>query len=58
VPADFQKVLDKNAAAGKRFDALSYSKKQVLVMPIERGKTAETRERNIAKAIAALRSAK
>lgn len=58
VPADFKKVLDQDAAARKRFDALSYSKKQVLVMPIERGKTVETRDRNIAKAIASLRAAK
>jgi hypothetical protein len=39
----------------ERFAALSFSKQQALVLPIERGRTPETRRRNVAKAIGALR---
>lgn len=54
VPADLQKALDKDPKAKKVFEALSYSRKQRLVIPVEKGKTQETRARNIAKAIAEL----
>jgi Domain of unknown function (DUF1905)/Bacteriocin-protection, YdeI or OmpD-Associated len=54
MPADFLKVLNKNAAAKKVFDTLSNSKKKALTIPIANGKTEETRNRNIAKAINAL----
>ncbi len=43
VPAGFQKLLDKNAAAKKTFDTLSNSKKKALVAPIANAKTDETR---------------
>ena len=51
VPEDFQKALNKNAAARKKFEALSYSKKQGLVIPIKDAKTEETKSRRIKKAI-------
>lgn len=51
VPEDFQKALNKNAAAKKKFEALSYSKKQGLVIPIKDAKTEETKNRRIKKAI-------
>ena len=43
VPDDFQIALNKNAVAKKKFDALSYSKKQGLVLPIKDAKTEETK---------------
>src|ERR671916_398108 len=48
-------ALDGAPDARRAFDGLSYSKKQRLVLPIEGAKTAETRQRRIAKAIDALR---
>lgn len=54
LPAEFQKQLDKNAAAKKAFEALSNSKKKVLVIPITNAKTDETRDRNIKKALMTL----
>lgn len=55
VPADLSAALDGDAGARRRFDGLSYSKKQRFVLPVEQAKTAETRQRRIAKAIEALR---
>jgi hypothetical protein len=54
VPPDLKKALDRHTDAKKFFDGLSYSKKQWFVLGIEGAKTAETRERRIAKAIAML----
>ena len=54
VPADFAKVLAKNAAAKRAFDALSNSNKKRHVLSIEGAKTDETRQRRIAKALAEL----
>ncbi|TMF36163.1 MAG: DUF1905 domain-containing protein [Chloroflexi bacterium] len=51
VPPELAQALAKNAKAKKYFDSLSYSGKVRLVAPIANGKTAETRERNLAKAI-------
>jgi len=51
VPPELAQALAKNAKAKKYFDGLSYSGKVRLVAPIANGKTAETRERNLAKAI-------
>ena len=51
VPPELAQALAKNAKAKKYFDSLSYSGKVRLVAPIAYGKTAETRERNLAKAI-------
>ncbi len=54
VPSDFQVALDRDAKAKRFFDGLSYSNKRRLVLPIEDAKTAETRQRRIAKAVSAL----
>lgn len=54
VPAEFQKLLNKNTTAKKTFDALSNSRKKALTIPIANAKTEETRNRNIAKAITLL----
>lgn len=51
VPADFAAALDADAEARQAFDRLSYSNKSRHVLSIEGAKTAETRERRIAKAI-------
>ena len=55
VPADFAHALDGDAAAKRFFDGLSYSQRQWFVLGIEEAKTAETRERRIAKAVDRLR---
>ena len=55
VPPDFAKALKKDAKAKKTFDALSYSNKGWHVQSIEGAKTDETRQRRIAKSVAALR---
>ncbi len=54
VPPDFRRALDRDPKAKRSFEGLSFSKKKALVLPVERAKTAETRERNIAKAIKSL----
>ncbi len=51
VPDDLQVALDGNPDARRFFDGLSYSNKRRVVIPIEEAKTAETRERRIAKAV-------
>ena len=56
VPKDFAAALRQSAAARKTFDALSYSKRKAFVQNIEGAKTAETRERRIAKALGNLRA--
>jgi hypothetical protein len=58
VPKDFQKALDKNTAAKKFFETLSYSKKQWLVIPVKDAKTEETKQRRIEKAINLLQGGK
>ena len=55
VPDDFAKALARDPKAKKVFEGLSNSKKQRLVLPVANGKTPETRERNIDKALKALR---
>jgi len=50
-PSDFAEALDHDAEARRRFDGLSYSGKRRLVIPIEDAKTAETRQRRIAKTV-------
>jgi hypothetical protein len=55
LPADFAQALNRDAKAKKVFEALSNSKKQLLVLPVANGKTPETRQRNIDKAMAALK---
>lgn len=54
VPADLAAALDRDDAARRHFDALSYSNKRRLVIPIESAKTEETRQRRIEKSVAAL----
>jgi Domain of unknown function (DUF1905)/Bacteriocin-protection, YdeI or OmpD-Associated len=58
IPGDFQKVLNKNSATKKKFEALSNSKKKALTIPIANGKTEETRNRNIEKAMKILLTVK
>jgi len=54
VPAEFQKVLNRNAGAKKIFDTLSNSRKKALMIPIVNAKTDETMNRNIEKALKAI----
>jgi len=55
VPPELAKALAAEPAAKAAFNGLSNSKKKLLTYPIEQAKTDETRERNIQKALAALR---
>jgi hypothetical protein len=55
VPPDLAAALKRDAKASRVFEALSYSKKQRFVLPIEEAKTAETRQRRVDKTIGALR---
>jgi bacteriocin resistance YdeI/OmpD-like protein/uncharacterized protein DUF1905 len=55
MPPDFAAALDRHAGARRFFDGLSYSNKKRFVLPIEEAKTAETRQRRIAKAVSKLR---
>jgi hypothetical protein len=54
VPPDLAAALDAHPAARAAFDALSYSRKQFFVLPIEAAKAPETRARRVDKTIAAL----
>jgi len=54
VPPELRKALERNARARRAFEALSYSRQQRYTLPIEKGKTAETRQRNVDKALAEL----
>lgn len=58
VPVDLANALDRDAEARRVFHGLSYSRKQRLVLPIEAAKTAETRQRRVARAIETLRAGK
>ena len=51
VPPDFAEALGRGSNARQHFDALSYSHRRRYVMSIEEAKTAETRQRRIAKAV-------
>jgi Bacteriocin-protection, YdeI or OmpD-Associated/Domain of unknown function (DUF1905) len=55
VPPDFKDALDSDADARRYFDGLSYSNKQRFVISIEEARTAETRQRRIARAVSMLR---
>jgi bacteriocin resistance YdeI/OmpD-like protein/uncharacterized protein DUF1905 len=55
VPKDFAAALRREPKAKATFDGLSYSNQGWHVSSIEGAKTAETRQRRIAKSIAALR---
>lgn len=54
VPADLAAALDRVPAARQAFGKLSYSGQQRYVLAIEQAKTAATRERRVAKAVAEL----
>jgi Domain of unknown function (DUF1905)/Bacteriocin-protection, YdeI or OmpD-Associated len=54
VPEDLALSLAANHAAMRAFEALSYSGRQRVVMPIKAAKTPETRHRRIARAIGEL----
>ncbi len=56
IPADFQQALDQDAAAKTFFDSLSYSNRRRHTLSIDGAKTAETRQRRIAKAVESLRA--
>jgi hypothetical protein len=56
VPKDFAAALKKDAKAKATFDSLSYSNQGWHVSSIERAKTEETRQRRIARSVAALRA--
>jgi hypothetical protein len=58
VPAEFQRMLNKNTAAKKIFETFSYSKKKALIIPVVNAKTDETRNRNIEKALNSLLASK
>jgi len=55
VPADLTAALDGDDAAREAFERLSYSHRRRHVMAIEEAKTAETRQRRVAKALETLR---
>ena len=55
VPADFAQALDQYADALRNFEKLSYTHKREHVTAIEGAKTAQTRQRRIAKAMEMLR---
>jgi len=54
-PDDFARALDADPAVRARYDALSHSRKRVLVLDIESAKKPETRQRRIEKALETLR---
>ena len=55
VPADLARALDGNSAARARFDGLSYSNQNRIVLSIESAKTEATRLRRVDAALAELR---
>lgn len=56
VPADLAEALDREPAARRFFDGLSYSKRQWHMLSVEGAKTDETRQRRIAKSVEMLRA--
>jgi hypothetical protein len=56
VPDDFAAALDARAGARQAYDALSFSRRQALVVGIEGARTPETRQRRIARAVETLSS--
>lgn len=58
VPPELKKALAHDAEAKSYFEGLSYSKQFALASPIANGKTTETRERNLDRAMATLRARK
>ncbi|WP_328644225.1 YdeI/OmpD-associated family protein [Amycolatopsis sp. NBC_00348] len=58
IPDDLAAALAADPEALKRFESLSYSRKQGFVLPIGQAKTEETRQRRIAKVVTDLRAGK
>lgn len=58
VPDDLAAALAADAEASRFFEGLSYSNKRRIVLSIEDAKTAETRQRRIAKTVENLRQGK
>jgi len=56
VPPELARALAKDPKVKKYFESLSYSGKYRLVAPIANGKTAETRARNVDKAMRELKA--
>lgn len=54
VPPELAQALEESPAAAAAFRSLARSKQQRLTIPIERGKSAETRQRNVEKALQSL----
>ena len=54
VPPELQKAFSRSPAAKRSFELLSYSKKRLYTVPIEKAKTDETRQRHLDKAISEL----
>lgn len=54
VPPDMAAALAADAAALSRFNALSDSRRNALILPVEQAKTEDTRRRRIDKAVQAL----
>jgi bacteriocin resistance YdeI/OmpD-like protein/uncharacterized protein DUF1905 len=54
VPQDFSAALDRDPAARRFFDGLSYSNRQRFVLSINDAKTPETRQRRIEKSVGML----
>jgi hypothetical protein len=55
VPPDLSEALESEPDAKRFFEGLSYSNKGRIVLSVEGAKTAETRQRRIAKAVSNLR---
>ena len=55
VPADLAAALDADAQAKRAFESLSYSNKRRFTLAIEEAKSAETRQRRVAKTVSDLR---
>ena len=55
LPPDFEAVLEREPAARRTFEGLSYSDKRFHTLQIEGAKTDETRRRRIEKSVATLR---
>ena len=55
VPEDLATALDAVPEARRKFDSLSFSRRQAYVLSVEGAKQAETRRRRIEKAVSTLR---
>ncbi|MEZ0241208.1 MAG: YdeI/OmpD-associated family protein [Chloroflexota bacterium] len=56
IPSDFDAALDRDPAARRFFEGLSYSDKRFHTLQIEGAKTDETRQRRIEKSVGLLRA--